>query len=111
MAVRTKLFVCFVRNNAGVAAIPFMLSKDNIEMLFATNYLGFSNAIPLVFPFLSRETSPSSSSIFFLVINMVCRSFSFDKPVVGHNEENSSGKWQRGKGCECLLSGSSIHIS
>ncbi|XP_049393841.1 short-chain dehydrogenase TIC 32, chloroplastic-like isoform X1 [Solanum stenotomum] len=27
-------------NNAGVMAIPFMLSKDNIELQFATNHLG-----------------------------------------------------------------------
>ncbi|KAB2627085.1 short-chain dehydrogenase TIC 32 [Pyrus ussuriensis x Pyrus communis] len=27
-------------NNAGVMATPFMLSKDNIEMQFATNHLG-----------------------------------------------------------------------
>lgn len=29
-----------VSNNAGVMAPPFMLSKDNIEMQFATNHLG-----------------------------------------------------------------------
>jgi hypothetical protein len=27
-------------NNAGVMAIPFALSKDGIEMQFATNYVG-----------------------------------------------------------------------
>ncbi|KAK7315080.1 hypothetical protein VNO77_33612 [Canavalia gladiata] len=27
-------------NNAGICAAPFMLSKDNIELQFATNYLG-----------------------------------------------------------------------
>lgn len=27
-------------NNAGIMASPFMLSKDNIELQFATNHLG-----------------------------------------------------------------------
>ena len=27
-------------NNAGVMATPFMLSKDNIEIQFATNHIG-----------------------------------------------------------------------
>lgn len=29
-----------VSNNAGVMAPPFKLSKDNIELQFATNHLG-----------------------------------------------------------------------
>jgi NAD(P)-dependent dehydrogenase (short-subunit alcohol dehydrogenase family) len=29
-----------VSNNAGIMACPFMLSKDNIELQFATNHLG-----------------------------------------------------------------------
>lgn len=28
------------RNNAGISAFPFTLSKDNIELQFATNHLG-----------------------------------------------------------------------
>lgn len=30
----------FVSNNAGIMATPFMLSKDNIELQFATNHIG-----------------------------------------------------------------------
>ena len=38
---RSINFVFFVlSNNAGVMATPFMLSKDNIELQFATNHLG-----------------------------------------------------------------------
>ncbi|TVU10587.1 hypothetical protein EJB05_44129 [Eragrostis curvula] len=37
MADVTSLFPC---NNAGVMAIPFALSKDGIEMQFATNHVG-----------------------------------------------------------------------
>jgi len=29
-----------VSNNAGIMAPPFMHSKDNMELQFATNYLG-----------------------------------------------------------------------
>uniref|UniRef100_A0A803Q540 Uncharacterized protein n=1 Tax=Cannabis sativa TaxID=3483 RepID=A0A803Q540_CANSA len=32
-------------NNAGVMATPFMLSKDNIELQFATNHLAVANAV------------------------------------------------------------------
>ncbi|EXB37337.1 Short-chain dehydrogenase TIC 32 [Morus notabilis] len=32
-------------NNAGVMATPFMLSKDNIELQFATNHLGKENLL------------------------------------------------------------------
>lgn len=30
----------FISNNAGIMATPFMLSKDNIELQFATNHIG-----------------------------------------------------------------------
>ena len=30
----------YARNNAGIMLCPFMLSKDNIELHFATNHLG-----------------------------------------------------------------------
>lgn len=35
--------VLFQSNNAGIMASPFMLSKDNIEMQFATNHVGMFN--------------------------------------------------------------------
>lgn len=35
--------VLFQSNNAGIMAAPFMLSKDNIEMQFATNHVGMFN--------------------------------------------------------------------
>ncbi|KAL9462812.1 hypothetical protein AB3S75_000756 [Citrus x aurantiifolia] len=31
---------CVTSNNAGIFGTPFMLSKDNIELHFATNHLG-----------------------------------------------------------------------
>ncbi|KAK6936818.1 Short-chain dehydrogenase/reductase SDR [Dillenia turbinata] len=31
---------CSASNNAGIMATPFMLSKDNIELQFATNHIG-----------------------------------------------------------------------
>ncbi|KAL4375575.1 hypothetical protein AHAS_Ahas05G0295500 [Arachis hypogaea] len=34
------LLLVFLRNNARILATPFMLSKDNIELQFATNHLG-----------------------------------------------------------------------
>ncbi|MED6135832.1 Short-chain dehydrogenase TIC 32, chloroplastic [Stylosanthes scabra] len=34
------LLLVILRNNAGIYDIPFMLSKDNIELQFATNHLG-----------------------------------------------------------------------
>lgn len=33
-------FIMILRNNAGICAPVFTLSKDNIELQFATNYLG-----------------------------------------------------------------------
>lgn len=33
-------FTMILRNNAGICAPAFTLSKDNIELQFATNYLG-----------------------------------------------------------------------
>ncbi|XP_057526155.1 short-chain dehydrogenase TIC 32, chloroplastic-like [Amaranthus tricolor] len=36
----SHLFLNILINNAGVLSPPFILSKDNIEMHFATNYLG-----------------------------------------------------------------------
>lgn len=41
VAVMFLGFVCCnARNNAGITATPFSLSKDNIELQFATNHLG-----------------------------------------------------------------------
>ncbi|KAG6753536.1 hypothetical protein POTOM_043606 [Populus tomentosa] len=37
---RNDFIFSIVSNNAGVMATPFMLSKDNIELQFATNHLG-----------------------------------------------------------------------
>ncbi|KAJ6883079.1 short-chain dehydrogenase TIC 32 [Populus alba x Populus x berolinensis] len=34
------LIYTFVSNNAGIMATPFMLSRDNIELQFATNHVG-----------------------------------------------------------------------
>lgn len=38
----TNFILFFVRNNAGVLATTYMLSKDNIELQFATNHLGMN---------------------------------------------------------------------
>ena len=45
------LFVAILRNNAGIMACPFMLSKDNIELQFATNHLGMQKMLLLCFLF------------------------------------------------------------
>ncbi|KAK7315073.1 hypothetical protein VNO77_33605 [Canavalia gladiata] len=40
VVISSGLFVAILRNNAGIFAAPFMLSKDNIELQFATNHMG-----------------------------------------------------------------------
>jgi len=47
----SNLFICIVRNNAGVMACPFMLSKDNIELQFATNHLGMCETCFILYSF------------------------------------------------------------
>ncbi|XLU19669.1 hypothetical protein S245_055735, partial [Arachis hypogaea] len=39
------VFLVILRNNAEIMACPFMLSKDNIELQFATNHLGPADRI------------------------------------------------------------------
>lgn len=39
----TQFFFLVASNNAGIMATPFMLSKDKIELQFATNHLGKMN--------------------------------------------------------------------
>jgi WW domain-containing oxidoreductase len=38
--ISNNFVVVILRNNAGICAPVFTLSKDNIELQFATNYLG-----------------------------------------------------------------------
>ncbi|CAN6579108.1 unnamed protein product [Malus baccata var. baccata] len=47
-------------NNAGIMATPFMLSKDNIEMQFATNHLGHFLLTNLLLETMKKTTEESN---------------------------------------------------
>lgn len=42
LEIWTNFILFVVRNNAGVMATPYTLSKDKIELQFATNHLGMN---------------------------------------------------------------------
>ncbi|KAJ9679471.1 hypothetical protein PVL29_021413 [Vitis rotundifolia] len=46
-------------NNAGIMAVPYMLSKDNIEMQFATNHLGHFLLTSLLLDTMKKTTRKS----------------------------------------------------
>ncbi|WKA07266.1 hypothetical protein VitviT2T_025114 [Vitis vinifera] len=46
-------------NNAGIMAVPYMLSKDNIEMQFATNHLGHFLLTNLLLDTMKKTTRKS----------------------------------------------------
>ncbi|WVZ13534.1 hypothetical protein V8G54_011100 [Vigna mungo] len=50
---------CNARNNAGITATPFSLSKDNIELQFATNHLGHFLLTHLLLDIMKKTASVS----------------------------------------------------
>ncbi|KAF3775479.1 Short-chain dehydrogenase [Nymphaea thermarum] len=114
-------------NNAGIYGVPFQLSKDGIELQFATNHIGKLTHNMLTFHVLSSTPFMIAilhiSHSFFKKYHKLayylnsftakiphkfkrlrkegeCRAFFADKSFAGEAESHSSGKWNRRKNCD-----------
>ncbi|CAI9762425.1 unnamed protein product [Fraxinus pennsylvanica] len=65
-------------NNAGIMAMPFMLSKDNIELQFATNHVGHFLLTNLLLETMKKTACKSSQE--GRVINVSSRRHKFSYP-------------------------------
>nr|XP_007152231.1 hypothetical protein PHAVU_004G112500g [Phaseolus vulgaris]ESW24225.1 hypothetical protein PHAVU_004G112500g [Phaseolus vulgaris] len=55
----TRLPLNILINNAGICAVPFMLSTDNVELQFAINYLGHFHLTNLLLDNMKKTTGES----------------------------------------------------
>lgn len=55
----SNMIFCSISNNAGIMATPYLLSKDNIELQFATNHLGHFLLTNLLLETMKKTTQES----------------------------------------------------
>ncbi|KAH9677729.1 Short-chain dehydrogenase TIC 32 [Citrus sinensis] len=68
----------FLSNNAGIMATPFMLSKDNIELQFATNHIGHFLLTNLLLETMGKTARESSKE--GRIVNVSSRRHQFSYP-------------------------------
>ncbi|KAF2317158.1 hypothetical protein GH714_012975 [Hevea brasiliensis] len=65
-------------NNAGIMATPFMLSKDNMELQFATNHIGHFLLTNLLMDTIKKTASGSRKE--GRIVNVTSRRHKFSYP-------------------------------
>ncbi|KAH9677732.1 Short-chain dehydrogenase TIC 32 [Citrus sinensis] len=74
----TERNYAFLSNNAGIMATPFMLSKDNIELQFATNHIGHFLLTNLLLETMGKTARESSKE--GRIVNVSSRRHQFSYP-------------------------------
>ncbi|XP_062149767.1 short-chain dehydrogenase TIC 32, chloroplastic-like [Alnus glutinosa] len=78
-------------NNAGVMATPFMLSKDNIELQFATNHLGHFLLTNLLLDTMKRTARKSSKEGRIVNVSSGAHRFSYREGIRFDQINDKSG--------------------
>ncbi|KAK7315071.1 hypothetical protein VNO77_33603 [Canavalia gladiata] len=82
-------------NNAGICAKPFTLSKDNIELQFATNHLGHFLLTNLLLDTMKKTASESKKEGRIINVTSDGHQYTYPEGIIFDkiNEESSYEKW------------------
>ncbi|XP_040861379.1 short-chain dehydrogenase TIC 32, chloroplastic [Glycine max] len=82
-------------NNAGISAFPFTLSKDNIELQFATNHLGHFLLTNLLLDTLKKTASESKKEGRIIIVSSDGHQYTYPEGILFDkiNDESSYQKW------------------
>ncbi|GAB2265180.1 Short-chain dehydrogenase TIC 32, chloroplastic [Dionaea muscipula] len=80
-------------NNAGVMSVPFMLSKDNIELHFATNHIGHFLLTHLLLDTMKRTAKQSGKEGRIINVSSDAHRFAKDIPFDKLNNEAGYHRW------------------
>ncbi|XP_061364472.1 short-chain dehydrogenase TIC 32, chloroplastic isoform X3 [Gastrolobium bilobum] len=83
-------------NNAGIMACPFKLSKDNIEMQFATNHLGHFLLTNLLLDTMKKTTLESKKQGRIVIVSSEAHRFSYPEGIRFDkiNDQSSYNNWR-----------------
>ncbi|KAL5173695.1 Short-chain dehydrogenase TIC 32, chloroplastic [Glycine soja] len=83
-------------NNAGISAFPFTLSKDNIELLFATNHLGHFLLTNLLLDTMKKTASESKKEGRIINVSSDGHQYTYPEGILFDkiNDESSYQKWR-----------------
>ncbi|XP_027193198.1 short-chain dehydrogenase TIC 32, chloroplastic-like [Cicer arietinum] len=83
-------------NNAGICATPFTLSKDNIELQFATNYLGHFLLTNLLLDTMKKTTSESKKEGRIINVSSDGHQYTYPEGILFGkiNDESSYHRWK-----------------
>ncbi|XP_027923426.1 short-chain dehydrogenase TIC 32, chloroplastic-like isoform X2 [Vigna unguiculata] len=92
----TSLPLNILINNAGICAPPFMLSKDNIELQFAVNYLGHFLLTNLLLDNMKKTTKESKIQGRIVNVSSMGHRFTYPKGILFDkiNDPPSYNKWR-----------------
>ncbi|KAK7380333.1 hypothetical protein VNO78_32841 [Psophocarpus tetragonolobus] len=82
-------------NNAGISAFPFTLSKDNIELQFATNHLGHFLLTNLLLDTMKKTASESNKEGRIINVSSEGHKYTYPEGILFDkiNDESSYQKW------------------
>ncbi|TKY45219.1 Short-chain dehydrogenase TIC 32 [Spatholobus suberectus] len=83
-------------NNAGICASPFMLSKDNIELQFATNYIGHFLLTNLLLDTMKKTTRESKKQGRIVNVSSVGHRLTYREGILFDkiNDQSSYNNWR-----------------
>ncbi|KAH1233546.1 Short-chain dehydrogenase TIC 32, chloroplastic [Glycine max] len=82
-------------NNAGICAAPFALSKDNIELQFAINYLGHFLLTNMLLDTMKKATSESKKQGRIINVSSIGYRFTYREGIIFDkiNDQSSYNNW------------------
>ncbi|KAH9677731.1 Short-chain dehydrogenase TIC 32 [Citrus sinensis] len=92
----TERNYAFLSNNAGIMATPFMLSKDNIELQFATNHIGHFLLTNLLLETMGKTARESSKEGRIVNVSSRRHQFSYPEGIRFDRINDQSGLQQLG---------------
>ncbi|KEH26388.1 NAD(P)-binding rossmann-fold protein [Medicago truncatula] len=83
-------------NNAGICAAPFTLSKDNIELQFATNYLGHFLLTNLLLDTMKKTANESKKEGRIIIVSSDGHNYTYPEGILFEkiNDESSFDRWK-----------------
>lgn len=83
-------------NNAGICAPPFTLSKDNIELQFATNHLGHFLLTDLLLDTMKKTATESKKEGRIINVSSDGHGYTYDEGILFDkiNDESSYQRWR-----------------
>ncbi|KEH26386.1 putative very-long-chain 3-oxoacyl-CoA reductase [Medicago truncatula] len=83
-------------NNAGICAPPFTLSKDNIELQFATNHLGHFLLTNLLLDTMKKTANESKKEGRIINVSSDGHGYTYDEGILfdNINDESSYQRWR-----------------